>query len=288
MDTLIPQTLDEKGVAKLEKKLHDASAAALFDRDQILRSVLAEFKPIGISAGVYNYDGIIINLGLARCQSTDEAYGIYSALTARPRERWEYRRGEMSYRSPYFAGYMGEMVFWMYSPTNPMTYAAFYRQHGERILDEFEKLRTKPGCSYQWKILPSENRFADSIFFIRSRDIGGINVVNAYGAQYQAQANTAAIYVQRFDSDDEAKHHYSRAITTLAAAKKDLTGFVPIPGPTLRAVHWKEKGGVWILCRYRWMVFLLADMPTVDYSVNFIRIMFNNMMKVRDEAMPKK
>ena len=145
MDRLLPKSLDGKGEAKLVRTCHDEQAMAIFSKDAMLRDALAEFKPAGISAGEYNYGGILINLGLARCQSTDEAYGIYSALTAMPRERWEFRNGEMSYKSPYFAGYTGEYVFWTYSPTNPMTYAAFYRQHGERILTEFEKTRTKPG-----------------------------------------------------------------------------------------------------------------------------------------------
>jgi hypothetical protein len=287
MDALIPQTLDEKGEAKLEKKLHDEQAAVLFRQDPIVQSAIIEFNPKGISAGVYNFGGIIINLGLARCESADDAYGIYSALTAMPRERWEYKRGEMSYRSPYFAGYNGEYVFWITSPTNPMTYASFYRTHGEKMLAEFDSVRVLPGCTYHWKILPVENRFADSMFYIRSRTIGGIDVVNAYGATYQAQASLARIYVTKMDSEQDAKLRYGN-IVTQKLKKKNPTEFIPIPGTPLKACHWREKGGVWILCQYRWMMFLITDMPSVDYTVNFIRIMFNNMMKVRTEAIPKK
>jgi len=288
MDSLIPKSLDGKGAAKLEKTFHDGEAIALFDKDPLLQSALAEFGQKGISAGTYDYGGILIYLGLARCENADDAYGIYSALTSRPRERWEYGRGEMSYRSPYLSGCSGEMVFWIFSPTNPMTYADFYRRHGEGILAEFEKIRSKPGCSYHWKILPSENRFSDSIVYVKSRNIGDMEVVNAYGAAYQAKTNMAGIYVQKFDSEDEAKQRYSRHVAALAASNKTLTGFVPVPGPPLRACHWQGKCGVWILCQYRWMLFLLTDMPSVDYATNFIRIMFNNMLKVRNEAVPSK
>ncbi len=288
MGKIFPPSLDDKGAARMNRVHHDDKALALVNRDALLQSVMAEFKPRGISAGEYDYGGIQIILGMARCQNTDDTYGIYSALTAMPRERWEYKRGEMSYRSPYFAGYNGEYVFWITSPTNPMTYAAFYRQHGEKILDLYEKLRTRPGCSYHWKILPAENRFADSVIYIRSRVIGGIDVVNAYGATYQAQANVAHIYAQKLDSEQEAKRRYGNIVTQLAKMNKTLTGFIPIPGTPLKACHWQEKGSVSVLCQYRWLMFLLVDMPSVDYSVNFIRIMFNNMMKVREEAMPAK
>jgi hypothetical protein len=289
MDRLLPKSLDGKGEAKLVRTCHDEQAMAIFSTDAQLRDTLAEFKPAGISAGEYNYGGILINLGLARCRSTDEAYGIYSALTAMPRERWEFRNGEMSYKSPYFAGYTGEYVFWTYSPTNPMTYAAFYRQHGERILTEFEKTRTKPGCSYHWKILPIENRYADSIIYIKSRNIQGVDISNAYAATYQVQTNLAHIYVEKFGSDKEADSRFSNQVGGLKSSGRAPVMFIPMPGAPVKACRWQEPGGgASILCQYRWMIFFFQNVPSQDAGTNFIRIMFKNMMKVRNEAMPGK
>ena len=288
LDRLLPKRLDDKGEAKLVRTSHDEQAMAVFSKDAMLRDALAEFKPNGISAGEYNFGGILINLGLARCQSADEAYGIYSALTAMPRDRWEFKRGEMSYRSPYFAGYTGEYVFWTYSPTNPMTYASFYRTHGERILAEFEKTRTMPGCSYHWKILPAENRYADSIIYIKSRNVDGLNVSNAYAATYQVQKNLAHIYVQKFGSDKEAESRYNNQASILKQAGNKLEEFIPVPGAPVRAIRWKEKGGEWSLLQYRWLVMLITEIPSRNFTTNFIRIMFNNMLKVRNEAMPGK
>ncbi len=288
LDRLLPKHLDDKGEAKLVRASHDEQAMAVFSKDAALRDALAEFKPAGISAGEYNFGGILINLGLARCSSADDAYGIYSALTAMPRERWEFKRGEMSYKSPYFAGYTGEYAFWFYSPSNPMTYASFYRTHGERILTEFEKTRTMPGCSYHWKILPAENRYADSIIYIKSRSVNGLNVSNAYAATYQVQKNLAHIYVQKFGSDEEAHARYSGQASDLKQAGKKLEEFIPVPGAPVRAVRWKEQGGEWALLQYRWLVMLVSDMPSQNFTTNLIRIMFTNMLKVRNEAMPAK
>jgi len=289
LDRLLPKSLDEKGEAKLVRTSHDEQAMAIFNKDANVRDALTEFKPVGVSAGEYNYGGIFINMGLARCQSADDAYGIYSALTAMPRERWEFKRGEISYRSPYFAGYTGEYVFWIYSPTNPMTYAAFYRRHGERILAEFEKTRTKPGCSYHWKILPMENRYADSIVYIKSRNIGNVDITNAYAATYQVRTNIAHIYVQKFGSDKEAGSRYSSQVADLKSSRKSLDMFIPMAGAPARACRWQEPGGsTSILLHYRWLILFLQDMPSKDAGTNFIRIMFNNMLKIRNEAMPSK
>jgi hypothetical protein len=288
LDTLMPKSLDSKGEAKLVSIMHDEAALSLFNDDALIKGALAEFNPTGVSAGVYDYGGIIIRLGLARCGSTDDAYGIYTALIAMPRERWEFKRGEISYKSPYVAGYTGEYVYWVYSPSNPMNYAAFYRSHGERILAEFEKIRKKPECSYHWKILPAENRYADSIFYIKSRNVQGIDLINAYGATYQVKTNVAHMYVLKMGDDKEAEYRYAKQVAELKSAGKDITGFIPMVGAAARACRWKEPGGIWTLCQYRWLILFLQDMPSPDAGTNFIRIMFNNMMKVRNEAMPKK
>ncbi|MBN2160458.1 MAG: hypothetical protein JW807_13775 [Spirochaetes bacterium] len=288
LDRLLPEILDPKGEARLQKRYHDEEARSLFLNDPVLGPALREFNPGGISAGVYDFGGITIHLGMARCSSADDAYGIYSALTARPRERWEFQRGELSYKSPYVAGYTGEYVFWTYSPSNPMTYAAFYRSHGERILSEFEKLRTMPGCSYHWKILPPENRYADSFFYIKSRNVQGIDLINTYGATYQVKQNIATMYVSNLGTDKKAAAWYSKQIAELKSAGKDVVDYIPMPGGHVRACRWKEAGGVWILCQYRWIILFLQDMPSVEMGTNFIRMMFVNMTKVRNEAVPPK
>jgi hypothetical protein len=286
MDAMLPKSLDSKGAARLVSTMHDETAASLFSDDAIIKEALTEFKPQGVSAGVYNYGGIIIRLGLARCVSSDDAFGIYSALSAMPRERWEYKKGEMSYRSPYFTGYNGEYVFWTCSPTNPMTYASFYREHGERLLDEFDRISQKPGCSYHWKILPAENRYADSIFFVRSRNVQGIDIENAYAATYQVKKNIARIYIQNSGLDDTAEKQFLKQVKKLQAAGKKPKEYIPLPGAPVSAVKWKEQGGEWSLLQYRWLIILLTDMPSHMFCDNFIKIMFNNMMKIRNEVMP--
>ncbi|MBN1495850.1 MAG: hypothetical protein JXA07_03720 [Spirochaetes bacterium] len=287
MDAMLPKSLDEKGDIRLVKRYDEAEARRLFDRDPAINAVLNEFSPAAISAGAYKYRGIKIHLGMARCTSTDDAFGIYSALTAMPRDRWIYGKGEMSYRPPYVSGYNGEFVFWIYSPTNPSTYTVHYKLHGERMLAEFEKASRAPDASYHWKILPEENRYADSLFFIRDRIVNGVEVKNAYGATYQMQYNVAKIYAMRFGSPTDAAVMCHAQKRRLGKEGKKLVRFVPVPGAPIDAVYWKETGGTWALCQYRWMVFLFQDMPTLESTNNFTRLIFRYMMKIRKEVVKK-
>ena len=287
MDTMLPKSLDEKGEIRLIKRYDDKDARRLFFKEPVINASLREFSPGAVSAGVYKYRGIKIHLGMARCASTDDAFGIYSLLTAMPRDRWTFGKGEMSYRPPYVSGYNGEYVYWIYSPTNPSTYAVHYKQHGEKMLAEFEKSRSSPDASYHRKILPEENRYADSLFFIRDRFVNGVEVTNAYGATYQMQYNVAKIYAMKFGSVTDAKAMYIAQKRRLEKERKTLTRFIPVAGAPMEAVHWNEKGGTWALCQYRWMVFLFQDMSSLESTSNFTRLMFRYMMKIRNEATKK-
>lgn len=284
IDAMIPASLDEKGSTRLVKRLRDAEARALFSGDQTLRDALDEFLPEGMDAGVYDYGGIRIHLGLARFDSADDAYGLYSALVDMPRDRWEFGRGEMSYRSPYFAGCAGEYAFW-FVPPGRTTYAAFYRNHGERIIRGIDPLIRKPDRSYHWKILHRENRFVDSLFYVRSRSVSGLRLTDAYGAVYLAGRNTARIYVERHENDASAERAWKARRAALKRKGIDCVNFLPIPGAPMEACHWREPSGVRVLCHYRWLNFFITDVPELTFAKGFLRSMFANMMKIRKEVL---
>ena len=103
------------------------------------------------------------------------------------------------------------------------------------------------------------------------------------------QTNLAHIYVEKFGSDKEADSRYSNQVSDLKSSGKAPVMFIPMAGAPAKACKWQEPGGgTSILCQYRWMILFLQDLPSQDAGTNFIRIMFNNMMKVRNEAMPVK
>ncbi len=286
LKAFLPDSIGEGQPALLRERLNDDAARDLFSGDDMIRDALYEFLPEGISAGVYDYGGIMIQLGLARFSNADDACGLYSALAAMPRERWKYGSGEMSYRPPYFAGRAGEYVFWFVSPSNPPTYASFYRSHGETIIAGLERLIRRPERSYQWKILPEENRFSDSLFYVKSRRVMGMNLSNAYAATYQAGLHTARIYVERYESDEGAARAYGTRLSALERSKRACEPFIPMPGAPLHACHWREPSGDQALCRYRWLIFFLNDMPDLRQTNAFVRSMFANMMKIREEVVP--
>jgi len=287
MDVLIPDILGENGEARLQKRLKKDEATALFNRDPNLLLILNEFMPLGVNAGTYDARGIMVNLGLARCAGADDAYGIYSGLTAGPRDRWRTPHGEMSYKSPYFAGCSGEYVFWFYSPSNPMSYFDFYKKHGEKILAEFVKIRKANNMSYHSRILPVENRYVDSMFYVKSRMVKNLLVTNAYAATYQIKMKEATMYVMKFESPEEAEKRTAEYVHILVNNNIIPVDFMPMPGSPTKAYYWDEKSGVSILCQYRWLVLYLANMSDNEYAKSFIQIMFRNMAKIRNEVMPK-
>lgn len=279
---LLPESLGE---ARLVRVYEGDEATRLLGADQTLSAALSEFKPRAIRGGVYNYGGITIHLGIARLASCDEAYGVYSALTAMPRERWPYAAGEISYRSPYLAGQAGDYAFWFTSPTNPQTYASFYRTHGEAILAALAGKTSKKPCSYHWKILPEENRYADSVVYIKSREENGVRIYHAYAAAYQAKRNLARIYVMRYDSEIDALDRYSREKARLASSGASPADFTPMPGTPMQSFVWTTGSGVDVFCQYRWICIYIHDMPDKAYAASFVRAAFKNMSLIRDEAL---
>ena len=279
---LFPERIGE---ARLARVCEGDEAIRLFARDAALSAFLSEFKPRAIRGGVYDYGGITIHLGIARLSSCDDAYGVYSGLTAMPRERWPSAAGEISYRPPYAAGQAGEYAFWFTSPTNPQTYASFYRTHGEAILAALAGRTSKEPCSYHWKILPEENRYADSIVYIKSREENGVRIYHAYAATYQAKRNLARIYVMRYNSEIDAIDRYSREKARVASSGASPADFMPMPGTPMQSFLWAAESGLQVFCQYRWICLYLHNMPDRTYAASFVRAAFKNMSLIRDEAL---
>ena len=287
LESSIPQYLDEKHEAGLKEKFVGKAAFELFYKDKSLNELIREFAPVDISAGIYNYGGIIIFLGIARFNDQDEAFGVYSGLTSMPRERWSSSKGELSYKNPYFAGQLGRYAFWFYSPTNPGTYTHFYKIYGDALLEKLN-IGTDAALSYHWKLLPEENRFRDSVFYIRARDMHGIRINNAYGAVYQAGRNKGYIYIEKHYTEKNAELRMEDLRDSLTDSGQVIQKFPSLPGGPAGAISWTEGGSINVIYRYRWMTFILIGMPDKGFAENFIRNIYKNMIRIRSEVVPAK
>ncbi|MDY6935607.1 MAG: hypothetical protein SVZ03_15460 [Spirochaetota bacterium] len=289
LEDFIPNSLGEKKEAILQKRIKGNMSRELFNKNKILNKLLTEFSPSQISGGIYNYSGIIIYFGVAKYANADEGYGVYSGLTAIPRERWEYNDGEISYKAPFVAGWKGIYAFWFYSSTNPTTYSSFYRNYGEELLERIKISHNSKisNRAYHHNLLPLENRYKNSIFYTKSRIIYGIDFENAYGATYQLGRNAAQVYIGKFDSEDAAKSKLLGWIDLLKNRSKKPQPFTIMIGSPEKAFYWEENSGTQAICQYRWMIFLINDLPHLTFAENIIRNIYRNIQSNRDEILPK-
>lgn len=283
LTNLLPEQPGGRGDTRLVRKGAGADARQLIAADQTVGALLNEFVPEKLACAVYDYSGIEIVLVIASFASADDSYGVYAGLTAMPRDRETAAQGELSYREPYYAGWKGRYAFWFTSPRHRSVYAAFYREEGERILRALDDGAARRQRTYHWNILPPENQYSDSLFFVRKRLVdGSLTLRNAYAANYLMGRNTAALYVQLEPDEVAALGEYQNL-----KYRVETGGRVVYPYDSFKqnTCYWQDENGYHLLHRYRWLILFLDRAPDLPYAQNFINIMYGRMLKVRDEAL---
>jgi hypothetical protein len=278
----LPDKVDNKNQTRLIAKKDNENALKILNQNEKLKELLDEFISKKISCATYDFSGIKIIYAIAQFQSGDDAFGMYSGLTAKPRERFKLSGGEISYKMPYFAGFKGNYVLWFWSPTNPSTYAPFYKKSADEILQALELNADNSLLSYHWKILPEENMVSDSILFIRSRLIQGFNFKNAYCAEYQTSNMIGNIYVQLFDSTEVAKRWYEEFKKHILSNKKKIVSFENFK---LQTYYWYENNSYHIVHQYKWIVLFLDKISSLAQAKRLVSIMYFNMQKMRGEVL---
>lgn len=281
----MPDALPGEENAVLQKKTRAAQALDLFRDDKIITGLLNEFIPAEISAGIYRYRGMTVYLGIGMFNNADDAYGVYTGLSAYPRKRWNSNDGELSFKSPYFTGIKGRYAFWFYSSPNPGNYFKFYEDYGEKFMRELSvSLADKiNNLSYFIKLLPVQNRYMDSTVFIRSRKTGSLELTGAYGASYQAGNNIAHIFIEGFNTEDYARTKYQEYQVTRVANDIKVRTFPPvIIGNPSRAFSYKSDSGFCVIYNYRRLIFIISEIPDLKYANQFIRNIYANMQNLKD------
>jgi len=279
--------MGDKKEASLKKTITDKQdVISLFSKNRQLDSLLTEFAPKKISAGIYNYRGITIYMGVAEFENADKAFGIYSGLTSQPRDRWKHAGGELSYRHPFVSGYKGRCAFWFYSPSHPANYFYFYVKTGKSILSRIGLYKKSADrLSYHWKILPEANRYRDSAYYIDNREISGFDIENAYAAKYRAGKNDTDVYVLKTDSDSDSVSKYRKFYMQM----KDKYVIKPFNlftgGPGEGFYSYRDRGFC-VVYRYKWMIFIIHNVPELKNAQSFLRDIYRNMMKIRSDVMP--
>jgi hypothetical protein len=282
----IPGYLDSEKNVKLMREARGDDALKIFNANPELRLLLEKFKPVSISGAAYDYSGITIRLGIAKFASADEAFGVYSGLTAMPRKRWSTGGGEMSYKNPFVAGFKGVYAFWFYSPNHPGNYFEFYETTGAKILKDLRiNKRVKVNnCSYTWKLLPEENRFRDSIVYKKNEDVHGLIIDSAYSASYLSGKNRSAIYILALPGETAAKGRFNDYSLSLKNARIKTQPFPAVfAGNPCQAVSAETGSGILVVYQYRWLIFIVNNANNKESAVKHIRNIYIRMLDLKNE-----
>jgi hypothetical protein len=283
-DDFITETLGGSGQqAHLQHRVTGfAEALGVFSTNETLKKLLAEFVPEKLSCGHYDYRGMKFHLGVAEMKQADHAYGLYSGLVSRPRERWVYHRGELSYKKPFTAGYKNNIVFWFYAYENEHFYSNILKQHGEFIIRRVKFFRDSPQylLTYHKELVPRGSMYRDSLFYTKRRDIGPLVVEDAYGALYRSGALDTTLYIEKNETIEAAEKKYAERLSAVSELY-DTRDFAGAIGPG-QAVCWYDDGRHTMMYRYRWLVFTVVDVPELLYAENIIREIYDRMLKMRE------
>lgn len=238
------------------------------------------FQPSYKSIRLYDYEGV--KLILARAEFSDEnvAFGFKALLTSEPRNSFDH---DIWYRPPYVAGRAGKTVAFSFSPNQVSFFSPYVR---EAVGEQLKSAPAGGELSWHSEVLPRQNRFFDSEFYLPQEYFEGIAVENLYGAKYQIKNSIARIYVARYS--DEANPRTRRETIVRAAHKKKLKirDYPGKVGSQDRGSWWRnDKGGVDGVLAYRWLFLYFSNFADEWALEQMIQECFNQMYRVREKAL---
>lgn len=236
------------------------------------------FNPLFIDPTLYDFTGVQIVFATANFKSADAAFGFHAALVSEPREIFD---NAAWYKPPFVAALSGNTVEFAFSPNQPSFYSPFIKNEVLLRLGKTKNLN----LSWHKDILPENNQFQNSIFYLPQKEIQLVPLYHIYGAKYQSKNNTARLYVAKFAGKDTAKNSTAQILRTLAQKKIRLTAYPGRMGLLDRGSWWRNlTGGTDAILTYHQLVLYFenfADEWAIDQK---IQECFNRMRPLRDIA----
>ena len=273
----LPEKLAEGPTLKQQVSGPALRASLAFD--QRATSALDIFKPTKATVGIYHYQGVNIYLLLAEQKSSDHAFGFYRSFSSQPRKMKKLDDGAWAYKRPYVAAYYKNMNVVLFS--NPQNYFAYFTRVAEKISAELPAVKKDEGLSYHRLILPPENKFRNSEFYLPSLSFHGVQLTNVYGAQYLIKKNLAHIYVIK-DASAGLTQNSFRSIQRAVAKKGYKVKALPslAAGPH-QGIYWFNGRSYEIVYPYRWLLLVMTGFSDIDQAQAQIRNMFREMRNIR-------
>jgi len=236
------------------------------------------FNPLFINPTLYDFNGVQIVLATANFKSADAALGFHAALVSEPREIFS---DAAWYKPPFVAALSGNTVEFAFSPNQPSFYSAFIKNEVRRRAGK----TVKSNLSWHKDILPENNQFQNSVFYLPIKEIQLIPLYHVYGAKYQSKNSTAFLYVAKFASKDTAKNSTAQILRTLAQKKIKLTAYPGRLGRLDRGSWWRNStGGINAILTYHQLVLYFENFADEWAVEQKIQECFNRMRPLRDMA----
>ena len=297
VEKYLPDNLDGKGKAIVKERMSGNSALKQFFKNEKLKSLLSEFRADNMACAIYKYKGIKIIFGIGKFSNPNNAFGVYSVLTSEPRKRWKYKDGQLSYKMPFFSGWIGRYAFWIYSPSNPTNYFHFYKTHGEKLFAQLPYNEQRDRPMEHWRILPDQGRYRNSEIYIYSRKVNKLTLQNCYGALYQLGDNKSYIFIATYPSSKKARQAYDSHKRILQSKNIKTKKFYYTGTRKWNGFFWEEKKPEIklqakvksksknisnnIVYRYRWFIIYVFDTPEQLFARKSIRSILFKMTRVR-------
>jgi hypothetical protein len=282
----IPNNLDIKKNIPLLQKVKKNVPFTGCKKEPELCNIFEEFNPVETVSGNYIYHNIKIQIYIIKFSSCDDAFGFYSALNNIPDRLWNEGTVLLSFKKPYYTGYKGKhLIVFKSTPSN---YFNFYKSHTLQIINSLDKSPSICKLKYHHKILPKENRYRNSLFFARERQIGPFDFDNVYGAYYQTGRVKSVIYIDNSYNEKDAIVKFNQYIQNIQQDGLKIKKYTKSTGG-MGTTYWFNDGDKYTMIhRYRWLNIVIKDITKLSYGQNFIRIMYGNMIKIRKEVKLKK
>ena len=277
-----PKALGEQEHSiRFVRSLTPQQTQAVVKKNPELQKAMADFKPV-VTTSYYDFRGIEIIIIKATLPSADAAFGFFSALTADPRNVFSTENITAHYKPPFVGAVRGKETAVAFSINQSSFYSPYVKDEVMRLVASAPSAE----ISYHRALLPEQNRFKDSEFYLPHKALGDYEIVNIYGARYLSKTNIARVYIGRHTQDEHPRMIRDAYFAKLARKGVTVTAVPDRIGTKDGGSYWKNaNGGYDAFLSYRWLAIYFENFADSILIENLIQATFTNMFKIRDLAL---
>jgi len=279
----IPNNLDAKKNILLLQKINKNEDSLGCNKSPKLCKIFKDFDSSEFTSGYYNYQNIKIQLHIIQFSSCDDSFGAISTINRWPERLMKEKATILSLKTPYYIGYKGKYL--VVFKSKPFNYFSFYKNHALKILNSLDNSRLFCKLQYHHKILPKPNRYKNSLFFTRNKELDFFDFNNAYAAYYQTEKTKSIIYVDNLYDEKVATKKFNIYLQDIRQKGFKINRYLENIGGAGITYWYKERSkNITMIHKYRWINIIIKNIPRLSYGNSFLKSMYKNMFKIRKKV----